>query len=249
MQELVSIITPTYNCSKFIEQTIESVLNQSYSNWEMIIVDDCSDDDTVKIAKRYSKEDQRIKVFYNKTNKGPALTRNKAIKIASGRFIAFLDGDDTWRPEKLKKQLKFQIKNKYAFTYTSFGRIDEEGQKIGKTNAPSELTYDDLIKTCPIGCLTVIYDTLYFDKQFMPIIDKRQDYALWLKLLRKVDKAYGLNEVLADYRIHSNSISSNKLHAAKYQWLVYRKKENLPFHKALYAFSFYTFHGFIRKYL
>lgn len=247
MKDLISIITPLYNASRFIEQTIRSVISQSYTNWEMIIVDDCSDDGSYEIAQSWAEQDPRVKVFRLPGNSGPAIARNKAIEMAQGRYIAFLDSDDLWMPQKLEKQLMFIRKNDLAFTYTSYGRISEQDRNIGTTHAPVSVQYEDLLKTCPIGCLTVMYDSHALGKQFMPIINKRQDYALWLKLLKITDRAYGLNEVLAEYRVRTESVSSNKFHAASYQWLVYREFEKLPLLKSIYVFSYYAAYGVLNK--
>jgi len=156
-KELVSIITANYNAQKFIADTIESVLVQTYKNWEMIIVDDCSSDDS------YMQQDKRIKLIELKNNSGAAIARNQAIEKAQGRYIAFLDSDDIWEKEKLKEQLLFMQKHNYAFTYTNYNLIDENNKRYGNTfYAKPNSTYNDLLKTCSIGCLTVIYTGLWF---------------------------------------------------------------------------------------
>jgi len=247
-KELVSIITANYNAQKFIANTIKSVLAQTYQNWEMIIVDDCSRDDSISIIKEYMKLDERIKLIELKQNFGAAIARNRAIEIANGRFIAFLDSDDLWKSDKLEKQINFMLENKYSFTYTNYNLIDEDSIEYGKTfEAPKYVSYNNLLKTCSIGCLTAIYDTQYLGKVYMPVISKRQDYALWLKILKKIDKAYCLEEPLAMYRTRSNSISSNKLKASIYQWKIYREIEQLSMLKSCYYFMQYAFYG-INKY-
>jgi glycosyltransferase involved in cell wall biosynthesis len=247
-ESLVSIITPLYNSENFISKTIDSVLNQTYKNWEMIIVDDCSTDSGVNIVKRYQKECKKIKLIKLNDNSGAAVTRNVAIKKANGRFIAFLDSDDYWHPEKLKKQISFMLNNNYAFTYTYYQNVDINNKKGKIITAPDNVTYHGLLDSGVIGCLTAIYDSNKLDKVYMPLIRKRQDYALWLKILKKDIKAYCLDEVLAYYRKGNDSISSNKLSAAKYQWKIYREIEKLSLLKSLYHFIKYFYLGTIKHY-
>lgn len=247
-QELVSIITANYNCEKFIDDTVTSVLNQTYQNWEMIIVDDESSDKSVEMIHKYVEKNSRIKLIQLKKNSGAAVARNRAIEAAKGRFIAFLDSDDLWTTDKLEKQISFMLNNNYDFTYTNYDLIDENSIRYGKTFiAKTESTYHDLLATCSIGCLTVIYDTKKLGKVYMPLILKRQDYGLWLKILKQIEKAYCLNESLAIYRIRNNSISSNKFKAASYQWKIYREIEKLSILKSSYYFMYYAYNGF-KKY-
>ena len=232
---MVSIITPSYNSSRFISQTIESVLSQTYQNWEMIIVDDVSPDDSNDIIEEYIKKDSRIKLIKLEKNSGPAIARNKAIKEAQGRYIAFLDSDDLWMPQKLEKQINFMQNNHYELTYTNYETMNEDGNKLDHTIiAPSSLTYKQLLKSNKIGCLTVTYDTNRIGKIYMPLIKKRQDYGLWLNILKQVDKSYNINEVLGTYRIMSNSISSNKFDLIKYNYTLFRDHEDFSSIKSLY---------------
>lgn len=247
-QELVSIITPTYNSSEFIEETIYSVLNQTYENWELILVDDCSSDNTIKLISNFAEKDKRILILKNEKNEGAAISRNKAIKIAKGRFIAFLDSDDLWFPSKLEKQVEFSIINKFALTYSAYQKISEDGSLLGIISVPKKVSYKSILKTCSIGCLTAMYDTSILGKIYMPNIRKRQDYGLWLKILKKIDFAHGMNEILAQYRVRKNSISSNKLKAAKYQWKVYREVENLSLLSSIYYFINYFIYGTLKTY-
>jgi len=245
---LVSIITPSYNSSKFIEETINSVLAQSYKNWEMIIVDDLSTDNSISVIKNYIKQDNRIKLIQLEKNSGAAVARNKAIEEANGRYIAFLDSDDLWEVTKLDKQIAFMQENSYDFTYTNYNLIDENNTKYGNTfKSKKESSYFDLLKTCSIGCLTVIYDRKNLGKVYMPLILRRQDYGLWLKILKKIDKAYCLDESLAVYRTRKNSISSNKFKASQYQWKIYREVEKLNIFTSIYYFISYAYNGF-KKY-
>lgn len=235
--EKVSIITPSFNSSEYIEETIESVIKQTYTNWELIIVDDLSTDNSVKIIERIrnSHPNNEIYLINNEKNLGAALSRNKAIEFAKGRYLAFLDSDDLWRPNKLEEQIAFMKENKYVFTCSYFNKISEQGADLGKkTNIPFKISYKSLLKSNKIGCLTAIYDKNYFGKVYMDNIAKRQDYGLWLKLLKMTDFVYCYPQILADYRIRSNSISSNKLSLIKYHWFIYYKHENLGVFNSIY---------------
>jgi hypothetical protein len=234
MKELVSIITPLYNSEKLISETIESVLAQTYKNWEMIIVDDCSTDNGVNIVNKYQKNDDRIKLIKLSKNSGAAVARNTAIKNADGRYIAFLDSDDLWYPKKLEKQIEFMKQNNYFFTYTNYQKMSESGELINEiVKSPRKLVYKKALHTNYIGCLTAIYDKKKLGKVYMPEIRKRQDYGLWLKILKQVD-GYGLNKNLAYYRVRENSVSSNKLNLIKYNWQLYRDIEKLSIFRSSY---------------
>ncbi|QLE86117.1 glycosyltransferase family 2 protein [Shewanella sp. Scap07] len=240
-EHLVSIITPSFNCSKSIAKTIDSVLGQSYQNWEMLIADDCSGDATCEVIQQYVDMDTRIKLIKREWNAGPAVTRNRAIQAAKGRFIAFLDADDTWHKDKLEKQIKFMLDRQVTLSYTGYERIHEDGRKLGTMTVPSSVCYHDILKTNSIGCLTACYDSLQLGKVYMPNIAKRQDLALWLRILKKTDRAYGIQESLADYYVGVSSVSANKVIAAKYQWRVYREIEKLGLIQSLYYFFSYAF--------
>lgn len=238
-KNLVSIITPLYNSEEFISETIESVSAQSYKNWEMLIIDDCSNDNGVNIVKKYQQNNDNIKLVQLSKNSGAAVARNEGIKLSTGRYIAFLDSDDLWHPEKLEKQISFMKKNDYAFTYTNYQKMSESGGLIDViVKSPSKLNYKKALHTNYIGCLTAIYDTEKLGKLYMPEIRKRQDYGLWLKILKKVD-GYGLDENLAYYRVRNNSVSANKFKLIKYNWRLYRDIENLSILKSSY-YIFYT---------
>jgi glycosyltransferase involved in cell wall biosynthesis len=244
--KLVSIITPSYNSKKYISETINSIINQTYTNWEMIIVDDCSSDNSVELVQLFVEKDPRISLIKLTENSGVAIARNRAIEAAQGRYIAFLDSDDLWLPNKLEKQLSFMQKNNYPFSYTAYDKIDESGRVFDHIGVPDSVCYSDLLKTCSIGCLTAMYDTEYFGNVDMPLIRKRQDLGLWLKLLKETDYAYGLNETLAQYRVRTDSISANKVNAAKFTWRLYREVESLNLIKASYYFSHYAARGLLR---
>ncbi len=241
---LISVITPAYNAENFIHETIESVLKQSYKNWEMIIVDDCSKDRTREIVKKYVEKDSRIKLFQLETNSGSAVARNTAMKNASGKYIAFLDSDDLWYPEKLEKQLQFMQEKNIAFSFTKYIRMEEDGTlRNAISKAPASVGYHDLMKHCVIGCLTVMVDREEIGPLEMVNIRTRQDYVYWLTITKMGYRAYGLPEVLAKYRSVDNSISSNKLKAAKRQWYVYRVIEKQNLIKSIYYFAHYAVIG------
>lgn len=243
---LVSIVTPSHNCSEFISETILSVLSQSFSDWEMLIVDDCSTDSSVEVIQEFVEQDSRIQLIKLSENSGAAVARNRAIEAAQGRYIAFLDSDDMWLPNKLERQLAFMQASNYPFTFAAYDKVDESGQVFGHVGVPEKVSYADLLKMCSIGCLTAIYDTEYSGKVYMPLIRKRQDLGLWLKLLKLTDYAYGLNEPLGQYRVRPDSISANKASAAKFTWRLYREVESLNLLKASYYFSHYAVRGVLR---
>ncbi|RFU63984.1 teichuronic acid biosynthesis protein TuaG [Peribacillus glennii] len=245
---LVSIITPCYNACEFIDKTIESVKKQTFKDWEMIIVDDCSTDGTRAKLKRHSESDSRIRAIYLHENGGAAVARNTALQHANGRYVAFLDSDDSWKPGKLDKQLDFMQQNHYAFTFTAYECISSDGVRLNKTiPAPDLITYDDLLKNTIVGCLTVMIDREQTGQIEMPNIRTRQDLATWLGILKKGVIGYGLNENLAEYRVGNASISKNKWKAAKMNWFVYRKVEKLNMVKAFWCFSHYAVHAVLKR--
>lgn len=198
IKDLVSIIMPSYNTGSFIEKSIQSVLNQTYSNWELIIVDDCSTDSTLEILEEIN--DDRIFILKNDKNSGAAVSRNKALGKAKGQWVAFLDSDDLWYPEKLEKQIAFMEKNKYYFSYTNYEEIDMEGNKTGvKVTGPKKITKTGMFNYCWPGCLTVMYDAEKVGLIQIADIKKNNDYAMWLKICKKAD-CYLLDEFLAKYR-------------------------------------------------
>ena len=233
---LVSIITPSYNTAPFIGETIESVLAQTFPEWEMIIVDDASTDNSPQIIRQYAEKDPRIKPVFLKENKGQGPARNIATDLAQGKYLAFLDSDDIWHPEKLEKHLTFMQQTGAVFSHTSYGFIDEQGNKIFKDFHVSRkpVTYKDLLKRNIIGCLTVIYDSSKLGKLYMPDIRRKQDYKLWLTILKKGYLSQPLNEVLSFYRIRKNSITSNKRNLFMEHYLFLRNHENLSIFKSIY---------------
>ena len=248
MRKAVSIVTPMYNSERFISEAVLSVLAQTYSDWEMIIVDDKSSDRSADVVVEFARRDSRIRLLCQEKNLGPAAARNRGIAEAQGRHIAFLDSDDRWLPEKLERQLAFMRENDAALSYTAYYRIDEKsGRRTGEVRIPRSVDYRELLKQNIIGCLTAIYDTEKVGKVYMPELRKRQDFGLWLKILRHVPAAYGLDEPLAEYRVRSSdSVSSNKLKASLYNWRLYREAEKLPLHKAVYYFGWYTYRSLMK---
>ena len=224
----VSIITPTYNCAKFIAQTIESVLAQSYTDWEMIISDDCSTDNTQEVIRPYLEADSRIKYISNEKNSGAAITRNNALKVAQGRWIAFLDSDDLWQPEKLERQIAFMESNGYAFSYTDYTVIDEDSQSLGqRVIGPNRITKLGMHAYCWMGCLTVMYDSVVVGLVQIEDIKKNNDYAMWLKIVEKAD-CYRLAQSLAQYRKRTGSISNhNYVSLIKWHYKLFREAEHL----------------------
>lgn len=238
---LISVITPAYNAERFIGDTIDSVLDQTYANWEMVIVDDRSTDNTTTIVEEYRKRDNRIKLIVLEENSGSAVARNTAMENAKGRYIAFLDSDDRWLPEKLEKQLHFMQEKDIAFSFTTYVRILEDGTKTNAVSStPESVNYDDLMKRCVIGCLTVMLDRDKVGHLTMVNIRTRQDYVYWLTITKKGFLAYGLPEILAEYRLVGNSISSNKWKAAKRNWYVFRKIEKQSLPKSIWYFAHYV---------
>lgn len=223
MEALVSIITPTYNSEKYIAQTIQSVQNQTYSNWEMIIVDDASSDRTEAIVLEFVSADQRIKFYKLHKNAGAGVARNQALSMASGRYIAFLDSDDLWKPEKLQKQIDFLTVQNVSFTFSFYECIDEAGKPLHKSiEAPLKLRYWQLFFCNFVGNLTGIYDAQVFGKIPISNLRKRQDWMVWLTILKKIKTAQPVPESLAFYRVRNDSISSSKLKLLQHNYNVYR---------------------------
>jgi len=228
---IISIITPNYNSEKFISQSIDSVIYQTYTNWEMIIVDDASTDSSVKIIKKFQAKEDRIKLIKINKNSGPAVARNKGIEIAKGNFIAFLDSDDFWLAFKLEEQVTFMLENDISFSFSSYFLMNNETKK--KVSAKEVITYKDLLKNNFIGCLTAMYSVDLLGKQYFPLIRKRQDWALWLKITRDGTNAYGISKSLAVYRKRKTSLSSNKISLLRYNWYVYRNFEGINLLKSI----------------
>lgn len=242
---LVSIIMPAFNSSKTICDSIHSVQSQYYPNWELLVVDDCSTDNTSKILQNFTKQDERIHYFRLLVNGGAAISRNLGIKEAKGRFIAFLDADDIWLPEKLHKQIQFMLNNNVFFSYSAYQKFDKHGNR-GIVIPPEFTNYKKLLCGNIIGCLTAVYDAEALGKCYFPNIRKRQDMGLWLEILKKIDIAQGLPEVLAKYRC-DNGMSANKMKVLSYQWKLYRNIEKLSFLSSLKYFLIYAIRGYLKS--
>lgn len=252
MKEHVSIITASFNSEKYISKTIESVINQSYKNWELLITDDYSTDHTIEIIESYSKKDSRIKFFKLTKNSGAAVARNNSINNSKGKYIAFIDSDDLWEMNKLNEQLFFMKDNNIHFSFTAYKIIDDNGNSTGKTVDSSQtgsFSYKDMLaKKATLGCSTVMLNKKAFkDLLNIPLLRTGQDYAFWLKLLKNTNQeAFILPIAFTQYRINPKSISRNKLKKAKRQWVIYRNNENLNFVTSLYYFCFYAFRAVFR---
>ncbi|MFJ1626559.1 glycosyltransferase family 2 protein [Marinilactibacillus psychrotolerans] len=245
---LVSIVTPVYKAEKYIKETIQSVLNQTYENFELILIDDCSPDNSAIVIKDIAKKDSRIKYVKLEKNSGAAVARNKGIELAQGRYIAFIDSDDKWYPEKLDKQINFMEDNKVAFTYTKFEMINDDGSlKNEAAKLPEKLNYKGLLKNTAIACSTVVIDRKLIGDFSMPLVRKGQDTATWLKILRNYEYAYLVNQTLNQYRLVEGSLSSNKIQAIQRTWNTYRNIEQLSLISALYYLSHSLVNAFLRR--
>ena len=243
MEDKVSIITPSWNSERYIRETIESVQNQTYSNWEMIIVDDCSSDNTVKIVDEISKNDPRVRLLRQSENGGAAKARNRSLDESSGRFVAYLDADDIWKPTKLEKQVRFMKDHNCGFSCASYEVIDDEGNALNKeVHMLPSVDYVGFLTNNLLQTVGIMVDTSIVDKKYlvMPDIRRRQDAATWLQVLKAGYKCYGIDEVLAEYRRAENSLSSNKVKAAKGVWSLYRDIEKLSLPFSCYCFVRYA---------
>ncbi|SFE18884.1 glycosyltransferase family 2 protein [Peptostreptococcus sp. D1] len=237
---LVSVIVPVYNAERYIRETLDSIIGQTYKNIEVICVDDMSNDSSREIIKEYESKYSNIKSILLSENAGVANARNVGIENARGRYIAFLDSDDLWLQDKIDKQIDFMIKNGYCFTFTGYRFIDSESQKLNTiVHAKSELAYEDMLRHNAISCLTVVIDR-YIVKEIRMKKIHHEDYVAWLDILKQGHKAHGLDELLALYRTRRGSLSGNKLRAACWTWNILRNEEKLGFIKALYYFSNYA---------
>ena len=249
-RHLVSVIMPTYNSGRLLKDSIDSILNQTYHNIELLITDDNSSDvQTREILKEYSQKDKRVDVTFLNSNHGPGYARNKSIERAKGQYIAFCDSDDRWFPKKLEKQLAFMAERNCALCYSSYIMCDNEDKELGITIAPFKMTFNKLKHDNQIGCLTAIYDAQMLGKKYyMPEIRKRQDWGLFLTILRDCQKAYAIQEPLAFYRIRENSVSRNKVSLVKYNILIYQKVlGDSPLKSHLYFFFIFMPHHLLKK--
>ncbi|WP_430247865.1 glycosyltransferase family 2 protein [Providencia sp. PAZ2] len=242
--DLVSIIMPAYNAEDTITESIESIIDQSYPNWELIIIDDCSTDNTLQIIQYYESIEKRIKVIKNRINLGVAESRNLSISISEGKFICFLDSDDIWFPNKIEKQISI-LNSGWNVVCSNYETFNTKGT-INIRFSPEIITYDDMLRSCFIGNLTGMYNAYNVGKIYQKKVGA-EDYLMWLSILEKTKNAYCVQEPLAKYRIHDSSLSSNKIRSIKWQWNIYRKELNLNFIRSSYYLCCYIFHAFKKR--
>lgn len=247
MNTLVSIITPSYNSAKFIAETIQSVQNQTYSNWEMIIVDDGSSDETENVVLSIIQNDNRIQFHKLNQNSGPAVARNTGIEKASGDYMTFIDADDIWFPTFIENNIKTINETGIPFVFSSYRRANEELEFVySDFIVPHKVSYTDILKSNSISCLTAFLDIKKLGKKYMPLIRKRQDMGLWLNYLKVIPFAHGIQETQAIYRIRENSLSRKKSDLIKYQWQFYRQVENLNLFQSAYYMLHWMYRGFMK---
>lgn len=238
---LVSIITPAYNAERFIADTIKSVLNQTYANWEMLIANDCSRDNTAGIVERYSANDCRIKMINAEKNSGVSAARNLALNKAVGKYVAFIDSDDCWMPDKLEKQIAFMLSKDIVFSFTSYRLIDEKGVSLNRyVYSKPIMKYQDVIKNTLIGCLTVMINIEKAGPLNFPLIPHTEDTMAWAEILKRGFIAYGMPEVLSLYRVSTDSMTAKKMKMAKLQWDTYRDYCKYGVLKSTYYFCCYA---------
>ena len=249
-QGLVSIVTPVYNAERFIEQTIQSVLAQTYTDWELLQIDDCSTDNSGKIIQRYAEQDERIKYHRLQVNSGAAVARNTAIGLAQGEYLAFLDSDDLWISNRLERQLSYMKANNAAFVFARIRMIDRQGN-ILKENVPipSMVNYKTLLKRTVIATSTVLLDRKRTGNFAMPLRRGGQDYATWLLILRKIDFAYGLDECLVEYRVSDNSLSSKKKSSVRQVYEIQTQDEHIGKIHAIINTCCFCLYAFKKHYL
>lgn len=244
----ISVITPVYNAEHFIEDCVLSVLAQTYTDLEYLLIDDCSHDRSREILLALQDIDSRIKPIFLENNLGPAGARNSGISAAKGQYIAFLDSDDLWLPNKLECQIEVLEKENASVVFSSYIKISETGSDMLKqVNVPSKVTYAMLMKSNYIGCSTAIYDTKKTGKVYMPDVRFRQDYGLWLKILKKGHVAIGIQQPLVKYRVRESSVSSNKFRSAIYHWRVLRESTGVSVLKGAYLFLWYVALAFRKR--
>ena len=250
-EELVSIIVPVYNSEKFIKDTIKTVEEQTYKSWELLLINDCSTDNSKEIIKEYANKDKRIKLINLEENSGAAVARNKGIELAEGRYIAFLDADDLWNKDKLKRQVEFMKNNNYVFSFTGYEFANEDGIGNGKiVTVPFKINYKQALKNTTIWTSTVMFDIKKLGGRElikMPNVRRGQDTATWWKVLKTGIDAYGLNETLSLYRRSNNTLSSNKIKALKRTWNLYRNVEKLSIFTSVYNFCWYCLNAVKRR--
>lgn len=260
MKNDVTIILPFFNAQQFLGSTLRSVESQTYQGWNIILVDDGSTDGSINIAKEFKERNSSRTTLLSTSGVGAAKARNVATDLAGTTYIAFLDADDIWLPKKLEHQIALMKERSYAFSYTAFKKITPDGH-VGSTSfpVPRSISRDDLLRTCPIRCFTVVYDQSMIGKLYMPNVRMRNDYLTWFDALARIKEIalkkglspesliIGIDDTLGLYRIHPASLTGNKLKAARYQWRAYRDQLNLPLHQAIYNFTFYAMNGIFNR--
>jgi teichuronic acid biosynthesis glycosyltransferase TuaG len=245
-QPLVSVIMPAYNAEEYISEAVQSVMAQTYTNWELLILDDCSTDGTADKARCFSDLDPRITLYSNPKNIGVALTRNKGMALAKGSWVALLDSDDIWHKDKLEKQLVAAENTGADIIYCSYSLMDKNGEHLSDFIVPERTSYDDMLRKNVIGCSTVFMRSPILIHHHFSTEHYHEDYVLWLELLKSGYIAAASTDVLVDYRIVDGSRSNDKLKSAKNRWLIYREIEKLSLGKAVRVFAAYAFNGFIK---
>ena len=230
---------PAFNAENYIDSAIESVSKQTYTSWELLVVDDASQDKTLDLALNRASQDERIKVFSQSENGGVTKARNTALENASGKYIAFLDSDDLWETEKLDKQLKFMEREGCLVCYSAYRRIDENGARLGEVVPPKSVDYAKLLKSNFIGNLTGIYNSKVLGKEFLTDY-RHEDYVAWLELVKRAGEARGTTEILASYRVYRGSTSSNKLRTIMWQWRIYRSSQHIGIIRSGWLMLFYA---------
>lgn len=246
---MISIVIPVHNAEKFLEETIKSVMAQTYPDWELLLVDDCSKDASKTIASGYEALDKRIRLIALEENVGAAKARNVGIKESKGAYLAFLDADDIWVKEKLERELKFMKEKQAAFVFSGYEFADEQAVGTGKiVKVPETINYKQALKNTTIFTSTVLFDRSKIDKELLLMPDvKSEDTATWWQILKTGIEAYGLNENLVLYRRSANTLSSNKFEAIKRIWYLYRKVEKLNIFSSCYNFIGYAVRAVLRR--
>lgn len=250
INNLVSVITPVYKCEKYISKTIESVQQQTYPHWELLLIDDCTPDNSPAIIAKYASADARIRYIKMPQNGGAALARNKGLEEAQGRYIAYLDADDVWLPTKLERQICFLTDNNAQFSCCDYEKIDDDGTTLNKVvHMPKTISYERLLRNTVIQTSSVIIDLKKVERRLliMPNVRRGQDSATWLQMLRSGVEFQGQNEMLSQYRRVPQSLSANKLSALKRTWHLYRGVEHLSIPKSVYCLIGWAYHASIRR--
>jgi teichuronic acid biosynthesis glycosyltransferase TuaG len=249
VKDLVSVITPVYNAENFLTKTLRSVINQTYKNIEIILVDDCSKDNSAEIVNRFITDKTSIVYHLQDMNRGAGAARNKALELAKGQYVAFLDSDDVWLPQKIERQISLMKEKKIGFSYTAIEMIDENGKKIkSKRNIKETCDYKYLLRNTIIATSSVVVDRNILGDFRMPLRRGGQDYATWLMVLRNGEIAYGINDVLCQYRVASGSLSSNKFKSIKQVWEIQTQDENIGEIKVIFHVCCFVINS-LKKYL